>query len=155
MAFLLLALAFFRGLVKSSLIVQYKFDSNFGQLFYDYSESGNHGQNGATPFKDSHDTIPTKTGAYFSVGSNCYIMLPPNSLQTTPISLTSDFTLVMWFNSFDNNDYHLSYRIKDSSNYISLTKIDLRNHLGAQIKRGTYDSGSQKSIAEVIPPGKL
>ena len=72
---------------KSSQLVYYKFGTNFGQVFYDYSGSGNHGQNGASTLVDNSDTIPTKTGAYFSTSNECFIKLPPNSIKSSSISL--------------------------------------------------------------------
>ena len=42
----------------ASNIVHYKFGSNFGQIFYDYSGFGNHGQNGASITTTTSDTVP-------------------------------------------------------------------------------------------------
>ena len=60
-----------------SSIVNYKFGSNFGQIVYDYSNSGNHATNGYYMTSDMHDTLSTDRGAYF-LDQNRLIRLPPN-----------------------------------------------------------------------------
>ena len=108
--------------VISNNILTYKFGKNFGQIFYDYSELGNHGQNGQNLDSDTADTKPTSRGAYFSNVNTTYIMLPPNMVKTDPIVLGPTFSLIMWFTSLEEGEYYLSYRIKDNSNYFYIKR---------------------------------
>ena len=109
--------------IFASNIVNYKFGSNFGQIFYDYSGSGNHGVNGDIILTDPYDTIPTDRGAYFPEYSN-HIKLPPNSRVANSVSLGSQFSIIMWFNCREtNNDYYIFYRYKnDNSRCLELKR---------------------------------
>ena len=113
-----------------SSLVSYKFGSNFGQLFYDYSESGNHGQNGNSLYVDTSDTIPTDRGAYFS-NSFGYIKLPPNNIQPNPLSLGIEFSIIMWLHTIDNiNENHILYRISnDNATFLYLRRDPTFNRL--------------------------
>ena len=113
-------------LATSTKLVEYKFGSNFGQIFYDYSELGNHGQNGASTSTTISDTIPTDRGAYFQTTTQSYIMLPPNDFVTTGLSIGSTFSLIMWIKSLDNSDYYLSMRYLDASNFVSILGFGIK-----------------------------
>ena len=139
--FLFSPTCFFLLSVHSSKLVEYKFGSNFGQIFYDYSESGNHGQNGASTSTTVSDTLPTDRGAYFQTSTQSYIMLPPNDFVSTGISIGSTFSLIMWIKSLDNTDYYLSMRYLNANNFVSIIRVDVGNTLRTQIKRTGYDSG--------------
>lgn len=122
-------------------LVYYKFGSNFGQIFYDYSGNGNHGQNGNSISNITNDIIPTDRGAYY-VGVSNYIMLPPNDKVPTPISLESTFSILLWVKPLDNRNYYITYRIKDASNYFFILKVDIGNILRTRIARDSYDSNT-------------
>ena len=138
---------------SASNIVYYKLSSNFGQIFYDYSGSGNHGQNGDSTTTTTSDTIPTRRGAYFSLTS--FIMLPPNSVNTISMTLGPDFSLAMWFMTQDNSDYYLSYRHKGSSEYFYVQRKDEKNCLNARIKRTDFDSNVVNYPSALFPAGKI
>ena len=149
--FLILGLQIFQS--ECSQLVNYKFGLNFGQIFYDYSESGNYGQNGASTSVDTSDTIPTKTGAYFSTTNDCFIKLPPNSIKSSSISIGPTFSIVMWLNSLDNQDVYILNRFKDSSNYFYLKRIEASNYLIARISRESYDSADKVRTSESLIKG--
>ena len=154
-----LILMFLSLQTNSSQLAYYKFGSNFGQIFYDYSGSGNHGQNGYTLENDDRDTKPTRTGAYFTVQQSCYIMLPPNNIKSSSISIGSTFSIVMWFNSLDDGDGYLTYRERDSSNYFNLVRQKSQSLLKIYIKRdlsgSTYDSSDIYTLDDTIPKCKF
>jgi hypothetical protein len=83
------------AIFEASKIVEYKFGINFGQVFYDYSDSFNHGQNGQNISTTTSDTIPTDRGAYFTSSFNSYIKLPPNEKVSSSLSIGSIFSQII------------------------------------------------------------
>ena len=81
--------------LSASNLVNYKFGSNFGQIFYDYSGTGNHGENGITLGSDANDTRPIDRGAYFDT-QNKIINLPPNNIKSDPLKLGAYFSIITW-----------------------------------------------------------
>ena len=103
----------------ASNLVNYKFGSNFGQIFYDYSGSGNHGQNGQSLVADICDTVPIDRGAYFST-QNSLIVLPPNNLKSDSFKLGPNFSIIMWIYPQEINSYsYLTLRFRsDWADYL-------------------------------------
>lgn len=134
-------------------LVYYKFGSNFGQIFYDYSGKGNHGQNGISTSSTTADTTPTDRGAYF-IGTS-YIMLPPNNVLSTAVSIGSTFSIIIWIKPLDNTDYYLTYRIYDASNFFYAFRLDVGNYIRSQIKRPSYDSGTRTATTGNIAEGNF
>ena len=132
----------------ASHLVSYKFGLNFGQIFYDYSGSGNHGQNGNTLDSDISDTIPIDRGAYFNTQYSL-IKLPPNDIKPDSLKLGSDFSMIMWFYPLQISSYSyfmLRFR-NDWANYIELWHAnDLKKFYVCQLYSSynnclhTYDS---------------
>ena len=105
MAYIFLVYCCILSNVGGSNLVHYKFGSNFGQIFYDYSGNGNHGQNGDSTDQDEKDTIPDSRGAYFK-DNNRFIRLPYNSIKDEALSLGSQFSILMWFYHSDVEPYN-------------------------------------------------
>ena len=126
---ILLILSIFQLLiqVRSSALINYKLGKNFGQVFFDYSGSGNHGQNGNSIELDDHDTVATDRGAYFRDTKNNYIMLPPNQKNSKAIKLANLFSIIIWIKPLDTFDYYLSYRYYDNLNFFWVMRIDIGN----------------------------
>ena len=72
-----LTLIFLSLRALASQIVYYKFGSNFGQAFYDYSGSGNHGQMGKV--HQSKIQIPSQLEQVHTFHNNTHAIY--NSLQ--------------------------------------------------------------------------
>ena len=118
MAYIVLVFCCILSCIKGSNLVRYKFNSNFGQIFYDYSGSGNHGQNGDSIDPDYSDTIPTSRGAYFKDSYN-YIKLPNNDIQLSALNLGSQFSILMWFHHFEGAKYDTHMTMRITENYLS------------------------------------
>ena len=127
---------------SSSKLVEYKFGYNFGQIFYDYSGKGNHGQNGDSPSSTTSDTKPTDRGALFSDGKSDYIMLPPNSEVTSGLAIGSAFSITMWCLNFDTRNYIYTYRGSDIY-YISLERQSNGNKHRVHVKTINFNSGNR------------
>jgi hypothetical protein len=124
MALTILFLLIKCSFIQASQLVHYKFGSNFGQIFFDYSGSGNHGQNGQSIDSDSCDTIPFDRGAYFSAVNNKYILLPPNDIKSTPFYLMSSFSIIIWaYFMQDGHNCYLTYRIAANGNYLYIYRM--------------------------------
>jgi hypothetical protein len=144
------------SLTFASNLVAYKFGINFGQVFWDFSGSRNHGQNGESISSSLFDTVPTDRGAYFSRFSESFIQLPPNEINSNPISLSSVFTLFIWLHPFDEFDYFLSYRINESSkSFFYLMRKQHGNSLKTRINKVNFDSDEKTSLhLNVLKNGK-
>ena len=149
---ILLILSNFQLLIQvhSSTLINYKFGKNFGQVFFDYSESDNHGQNGETIGSDIYDTIATDRGAYFLSTSNTYIKLPPNEKNSNAIKLGNLFSMIIWVKPLDKTDYYLSHRSFNNSELFWVMRFDSGNYIKTQIKRANYDSGQISGDTSVI-----
>ncbi|OMJ77428.1 hypothetical protein SteCoe_22987 [Stentor coeruleus] len=134
---------------ESSVLVEYRFADNFGQVFHDYSGNNYHAVNGDSYLTTSKDTTPTDRGAYFDQVGADIITLPSNDKVSTQLNLPSTFTIMLWANSYDDWDYFILYRKNsDGSNYFYLKRIDTNNILACKIKSGTYTSTETKSAIE-------
>ena len=141
--------------VFASNIVNYKFGSNFGQIFYDYSGSGNHGMNGNSTISDPYDTISIDRGAYFPT-QNLYIRLPPNEYVPNSFNLNGDFSILMWFSTFHlPADYYITRRYNSNmSNLLSLSRTIFQN-FNTRLLQPPYDSGNvASSPSYIMVPGK-
>lgn len=98
-------------------IARFKFGSNFGEIFYDYSGYMNHGQNGESIYNKNQDTIPTDRGVYFV--NEAYITLPPNEINPSPIDLGVTFSIVQWIKPYDNSGGILGFISIDDTEFIS------------------------------------
>lgn len=130
----------FIALALGDKLVEYKFGTYFGQVFYDSSGNGNHGQNGDSIGNQAGDTRPNDRGAYFRVAVNSYILLPPNEIKSTTLTISSTFSIVMWIYPYDSNDYYLTYRRLDASNYFYLQRMITTNYIQGRIVKTNYDS---------------
>ena len=133
----------------SSKLVEYKFGYNFGQIFFDYSGKGNHGQNGISPSSTTADTKPTDRGAFFSDSTSDYIMLPPNSVVTSGLALGSTFSITMWCLNFDTRNYIYTYRGSDIY-FISLGRQSNGNKHRAHVKTINYNSGMRNGPLFIV-----
>ena len=127
----ILILSFLTALlyVSGSKLVEYKFGSSFGQIFYDYSGYGNHGQNGDSLYQDVYDTIPTDRGAYFN-SYDKHIYLPPNSKVSSPFIMGRSHSTLMWFYPIVNNyDFFITSR-----HYVGWSLLDLYGIVEQQLK---------------------
>jgi hypothetical protein len=140
----------------STNVVYYKFGSNFGQIFYDYSGMGNHGQNGESITSNIKDTIPTDRGAYFDLSTNTYIKLPPNNIKTSSLQLGSTFSIVMWFRPSyvaSDTEYYLTKRFKDSNNFLYWKRDEEDKELEVEID--INGSEFEKEFENVSAPSKI
>ena len=134
---------FLLSLAYSSKLVEYKFGTYFGEIFYDSSGNGNHGQNGASISTTVGNTVPTDRGAYFKYSTDSYIKLPPNEVKTTSLSLTSTFSIVMWVLVLDLSNYYLTYRGLDSTKYFYIERKDYGNYLLSRLVKPNFDSTAE------------
>ena len=143
----------------ASNIINYKFGSNFGQVFYDYSGSGNHATNGYYIYSDYYDTYSSDRGAYFQYQDRL-IRLPPNDLVTNQLNLNSGFSILMWFYSFElYYDYYITWRFKnDWSTCFGLTRTyyNYYNSFYASLCQNPHYSWVNYSpLNDIIKPGKF
>lgn len=131
---------FLFSIALSSKLVEYKFGTYFGQIIYDSSGQGNHGQNGESILSVLYDTRGHDRGAYFRTSAPTFIKLPPNEAVSTSLSLGSIFSLAIWLYIYDTNNFYLTYRILDSSNYFYLERDTSIDKLRVRIVRTGYDS---------------
>ncbi|OMJ71366.1 hypothetical protein SteCoe_30452 [Stentor coeruleus] len=130
-------------LVSSTKIVDYRFGYNFGQVFHDYSLSGNDAINGNSVSTTTYDTIPTDRGAYYSYTSGQMITLPPNSQQSNGLSLGSKFYICMWV-LVQQGNYYLTYRENTGkTQYFYLYRQALDNLSKSFVKFSGYSSGER------------
>jgi hypothetical protein len=80
----------------NSIMMEYRFANNFGQVFYDYSGNGYHAVNGESSLDTINDTFPTDRGAYFGYLVQNQIKLPPNNLVSSYYSINQSFSASLW-----------------------------------------------------------
>lgn len=139
----------------ASNIMNYKFGSNFGQAFYDYSGSGNHGVNGNSSKKDPYDILSIDRGAYFSI-QHLYIKLPPNDIVPKSLELNGDFSILMWFNTNEHpSDYYITWRTNsDSSNFLAVTRTT-SNSFNTRLRQPSNLWAKSCLIDSIFTPGKF
>lgn len=143
-------------LVKSSILVDYRFADNFGQVFHDYSGNSYHAVNGDSSSTTNFDTLPIDRGAYFHVSGSSFITLPPNDKVSTQLHLPSIFTIMLWVNSYDDFDYYAVYRKRsDEVYYFYMKRIDSSNIFACRIKSGTYSQSETKSPDDAFRSSNL
>ena len=126
--------------ISSLLILDYRFNQNFGQVFYDYSGLGNHGQNGESHLNTLGDTLPTDRGAYFSSSFSDYIMAPPNSFVSSSFNLGSTFSILFWCMSFDSANYMLTYRSSDIGFLLNVERKKANNQLHIKLNQPGFST---------------
>ena len=95
MVFKLLNFCFCVIPIFSLEIIKYNFATNFGQVFYDFSDNHNYAVNGISSETLTQDTTPTDRGAYFQIDNYDLITLPPNDITSNSIILENIFTIGM------------------------------------------------------------
>lgn len=140
----------FASVVLSSKLVEYKFATYFGQIIYDSSGNANHGQKGSSLSDDPGDTKSSDRGAYFRTQEETYIMLPPNKLIITPLSLSSDFSIILWVLPRNEVLSYLTYRIKDSNNYLYMKRNSGLTRFEGRIVKTTFDSTARTEAASFL-----
>lgn len=138
------------AIVKSSIIVEYRFSENFGQVFHDYSGNSYHAINGESYSSTAKDTTPTDRGAYFDTSGYNIITLPPNDKFSTQLHLPSTFTIMLWINALDPFNFYVFYRKESSGN----NNIYMKRGIGSNnqicyIKSGSFSYEGQ-SISEAF-----
>ena len=74
---------------------EFKLWDNYGGVYYDYSNNGNHGYNGNQVKADSNDAIQTDRGAYFD-GSSMFVTLHDEDVFGGPNSISADSSAMIW-----------------------------------------------------------
>ena len=129
----------------ASVIVQYDFYNNFGQIFLDYSGNGQSAVNGDSSTTTTKDTTATDRGAYFST-TESYVLMPKNDVVTSDYFFGSTFSMFFWVFPLDGSNYYIFYRkCTTCSNYFYLSRDYASNSLGFRMVFGTYDSGVASS----------
>ena len=121
-------------------LVKYNFGSNFGQVFYDYSGNGNHGQNGDSLSSDSFDTVPTDRGAY-SDGSK-YIKLPPNSKVSSSVNIGTVYSITLWYLPISDNGFYITHR-SWGSYFFFIIKYGGHSYISVRMQTPNYWPGEQ------------
>lgn len=117
-------------------IVDYHFHENFGQIFHDYSGSGNNAVNGRDIQSSDGDTTPTDRGAYFEENGSNIITLPENDNALTQLILGNTFTIMMWILSLDKDNRYIFYRSDTSNaNYFYYKRLE-NSKLAYEYKSG-------------------
>ncbi|OMJ81592.1 hypothetical protein SteCoe_17901 [Stentor coeruleus] len=99
-------------------IIEYKFGTNFGQIFYDYSGNNRHAVNGNSSLTLDYDTKPTDRGAFFAKDIENRIKLPPNDVATSNFYLGSKFSVVLWIMTGNSCNITIFCRLSLNSNYV-------------------------------------
>ncbi len=74
--------------IRDGLVAEYLFDEGRGQVLYDYSGNGNHGQLGSTPEADTNDPLWTPQGLEFD-GVDDYV----DCGNSKTLQITQDLTM--------------------------------------------------------------
>ena len=119
-------------------LVKYNFGLNFGQMFYDYSGNGNHGQNGDSLSLDSYDTVPTDRGTY-SDGRK-YIKLPPNSQVSSSVNIGTAYSITLWYLPISNHKFYITHR-SWGSYFFYIIKYDSLSSISVQMHTLDYSPG--------------
>ncbi|OMJ66910.1 hypothetical protein SteCoe_36084 [Stentor coeruleus] len=122
-------------------ILEYKFNNNFGQIFYDYSENNLHAVNGESSLVDIYDTKPTDRGAFFAKDQENRIKLPPNNFTTTNFYISPTFSIILWVMVGNSYDYVIFYRYNESKDYkIKIKRGMLNNCIWTRFKYKSFDT---------------
>jgi Concanavalin A-like lectin/glucanases superfamily len=128
-------------LAWSSNILEYRFGSNYGQVFNDYSNNGLYGVNGQNSSPDYLDVISTDRGIYFANTDPAPgISLPPNTKTASTLSFSTSFSIISWIMTYetgfhsilnrynsDNFDRFCIYDYLKDLNFIVLSNISGSN----------------------------
>ncbi|OMJ81599.1 hypothetical protein SteCoe_17909 [Stentor coeruleus] len=136
-------------------ILEYKFGTNFGQIFYDYSGKDMHAINGDYLNPDDYDTKPTDRGAFFSPDSENLITLPPNDIAPTNFILPSSFSIVFWILVGDSHDHSIFNRIMlDNTSYINIKRQALEKKIWINLQYNNISRDSSYSNSNAFPSGR-
>ena len=103
-------------LIGNCFEIDYRFSNNIGQIFYDYSGNNLHAVNGDSHLNQTNDVAYSDRGIYFSKDIQI-VTLPPNTLITTGFTLTSPFSIILWFYAFEKQNQIALYRRHISSDF--------------------------------------
>ena len=103
--------------IAAYTVIDYRFTNNIGQIFYDYSGNGFHATNGDSHLNQTNDVGYSDRGIYFST-DNQLVTLPPNTLIASGFTLTSPFSIILWFYAFETASNQIAlYRRHISTNF--------------------------------------
>ena len=136
-------------------IIQYNFGVNFGQVFNDFSLNNNYAVNGINSKTTVCDTIPTDRGAYFQIGDNSIITLPPNDILTKSIILENIFSITMWVNSLDGYDNYIFIRVHNKENYFYIKRKEIGNYIECCFANSNSSTVITKSPKNSFNDGKV
>ena len=139
-------------LVYASIIAEYRFGVNFGQVFMDYSGNGWYGVNGDSLSVDSNDVDCTDRGIYFS-GGDSRVEMPSNSKVSGAFNLPSNWSAMMWVN-LETTVGIILRRADSGSGPLFFVYQDSNNKISARVKVGTIDI-TNSSAQGVFQSGKL
>ena len=127
---------------SSSLLLEYRFGYNYGQVFRDFTENLYCGVNGLDSSTATYDTIATDRGSYF-LSSLSYITLPDNS-DCTGFTLSSTFSVFMWIIVTQDSDFSIFQRFGDSSSYFTLNRFQsgVQSHIVTQSSDNSFNKDS-------------
>ena len=130
LSFLLLSTAF-------SQILEYRFLSNFGEVFLDYSGNSNHGVNGFLTSTTEGNVAYSDRGIYFT-GLSEFVKLPANEVALTNFKLAESFCIEFWIMLVSTNPGFLFLRENSEKNLISVKVVeDLE--LEVEIQSGEWE----------------
>ena len=138
-----------------ALISEYRLGTNYGQVFRDFSNNGQHAVNGQSSATTIGDTFPTDRGAY-TFNDVSYIKLPSNDITSQALTLPSTFCIIIYTMCRDDNGRILTrYKTTDSLNYFYLQRIDSGNRLSFRIVYLGVDSGILTGGSDSSPRRKF
>ncbi|OMJ83265.1 hypothetical protein SteCoe_15853 [Stentor coeruleus] len=140
----------------SGKILEYKFGTNFGQIFYDYSGNNWHAVNGDNSSTSYNDTKPTDRGAFFVKDQQNRITLPPNDYVTSYFNLGSNFSIVMWVMTGDSYDYTIFNRFTSNvSHMLKIKRSSSADRIWIRFKQNNDDPGTAFSSANAFVSSNL
>ena len=131
-------------LVSASIIVEYRFGVNLGQVFIDYSGNGWYGVNGnSLQVEDDTDVICTDRGIYFA-NADSKVKMPSNAQVTAALTLPSDWLAVMWVNL--EISYGIIFRRTNSgSGPYFFVYQDSDSRVSVRVKVGSTDTTTRSA----------
>ena len=140
-------------LVSASIIVEYRFGVNLGQVFIDYSGNGWYGVNGdSLEVEDNSDVICTDRGIYFE-NAESKVKMPSNAQVPTALILPSDWLAVMWVNLKISKGVIFRRTDSGSGPYFFVYQ-DSDRSVGVRVKVGSTDT-TTRSANNIFLESKL
>jgi hypothetical protein len=131
-------------LIRGSDLVRYKFNQNFGEVFYDYSGNYLFSVNGKNSVDSLRNTIGTDRGAYFSVG-NSIITMPPNDVSAS-FEYPAVFSVVFWVLVEDFTFY--CFYCKSKTGLLYLRRYSIGSKLGVYVSTNSFVVNEQFSSTD-------